>query len=318
MIARIAVWEVGAVCTKGNPRNFHLHKISFLNFPYLHPMKIAEQFQRGPVHAFRVASWPFGRPKMFVHLYYLDGLLIDTGHPNMRKEIMEMTAPLEVSQMFITHHHEDHSGNISVLQKQFQCPVRSSSLCAEIMKNPPRVSPAQWLTWGQAPAYHDLQPEDQLIKTPNYDLELIPIPGHAKDMMALYVRSEGWLFAADLWVSSYIRYFMRVEGMREQITSLKRVLELDVELLFCSHRPQFEDVKAKLAAKLQFFEDFYGQVAHWHAQGNKANGIMKKMELKPQWFMRMLSTGNLSTLNMVKAVIREEKERAKKIIGDTH
>ena len=224
----------------------------------------------------------------------------------MRNEILNGLIQLSVNQILITHHHEDHSGNIDALKYQFQCPVYGSNLCSELMKKPPKISPIQKVTWGDRPANYDIQPIENRIETSKYSFEIIPIPGHASDMIALYEPKEGWLFSADLWVYDYIRYFMRQESMQEQIESLKRVLKLDFDILFCSHNPQFEGGKKLLEKKLQFFEDFYGEVAKLHRQGLDKQLIMKTMGLKENWQIRLFSLGELSTLNMVKSVIRDE------------
>lgn len=272
-------------------------------------MKIQKSFQHDAVQCFQFGSYPFGKPRMFSHIYFLDGLLIDTGHSNMRKEVLDTIRSLPVEQLFITHHHEDHSGNIAPLQAHFNCPAYASARCIEFMKKPPNISFAQWMTWGKSDAVFNLQVEETEIKTPNYHFQLIPIPGHAADMLALYEAQQGWLFSADLWVKEYIRYFMRPESMAQQIDSIKRVLTLDFDILFCSHNPQLAGGKEKLRQKLAFLEDFYGRAATFYHQGYSANAILKAMGLKENWNMRLLSTGELSTLNMVKAVIRDEEAR---------
>jgi len=270
-------------------------------------MKITKSFQHDKVQGFKFGSWPFGRPKMYAHCYFMDGMLIDTGHSNMRKEVVATLSVLPVDQIFITHHHEDHSGNIEVLRKHFNCPTFASSLCSDLMKRPPSISFGQWLTWGNRPADFDLKPQDQFIETPNHYFEIIPIPGHAIDMVCLYEANKGWLFSADLFVSEYIRYFMKSESVAGQIQSIKRVLELDFEIMFCGHNPQFENCKPKLKRKLDFFENFYGRVAELYHLGHSVNSIFKEMKLRRSWLIRILSLGNLSTVNMVKAVIRDEQ-----------
>ncbi len=269
-------------------------------------MKIQKAYKKGAVQYFKYGSWPFGKPVMYVHNFFVDGLLIDTGHSNMQKEVVQTLSSLEVQQMYLTHHHEDHTGNSLVLQKQFNCPVYASSKCVKIMKNPPSISFAQWLTWGISKKNLEITTEDQFIQTPNYTFEIIPLPGHAVDMVGLYERNQGWLFSADLFVHTYIRVFMRPESMKGQIASIKKALSLDFQWLFCSHNPQFEQPKDKLRQKLAFFENFYGQVVHFHQKGYSINGIIQQMELKEKWFLRLLSTGELSTKNMISAVLRDE------------
>lgn len=271
-------------------------------------MKITKTFQHQNIKGFKFGSWPFGKPTMFSHIYFIDGLLIDTGHSNMKKAVMEHIAPLPVEQIFLTHHHEDHTGNLLALQQEFDCPYLASQACVELMKKPPKISFAQQLTWGDRPANFNIQAvEGNTLQTPNYSFELIPIPGHAADMLCLYEAKEGWLFSADLWVNGFIRFFMRSESMKQQIESMKRVAKLEFDVLLCSHNPQFSDGKAKLHKKIQFMEDFYGKAAHFYHKGLSANAILKAMKLKESWQIRLLSTGELSTLNMVKSVIRDEQ-----------
>lgn len=269
-------------------------------------MQITNLFQHPPIQGFQFGSAFYGKPKMYVYTYFVDGLLIDTGHSNARKMIMSHLTKLPVEQIFITHHHEDHNGNLVALQNHFKVPTYSSSLCAEIMKKPPTISFSQWLTWGKTSKNKNIIPLEAEIKTANYTFQLIPIPGHAKDMVALYEANEGWLFSADLYVYDYIKFFLREESIAEQITSIKRVLALDFNLLFCSHNPKIKNGKMHLKRKLEFLENFYQTVVNWHTQGYPPEQIMDKMNLKKQYWMRFISGGALSTLNMVKSVIRDE------------
>lgn len=75
-------------------------------------MKITKQFNYENIQGFKFGSMPYGKPKMFSHIYFIDGMLIDSGHRNMQKEVLREVSDLDVEQIFITHHHEDHTGNI--------------------------------------------------------------------------------------------------------------------------------------------------------------------------------------------------------------
>lgn len=275
-------------------------------------MKESRSFQHGPITVFKFGSYPIGKPSMFVHVYHIDGLLIDTGHRNMRQDVLSKLKDLDVNQMYLTHHHEDHTANAAILQKHFSCPIYSSQLCADIMKNPPSISFAQWLTWGKSEALDTIEIKENNITTPHYNFEIIGIPGHAIDMVCLYEKHQGWLFSADLYVYHYIKYFMRAESMAEQISSLKRIIKLDFDILFCAHNPQFKNGKKELQRKLQFLEDFYGKVSQEYQEGNPASAIFKILNLKENWKVKLLSGGELSTLNMVKSVIRDEDDKSKK------
>ncbi len=120
-------------------------------------MRVTQEFEHGPVQSFRFGYSPFGKPNLLVYTYFVDGLLIDTGQPKMAKEVLKTLKDLPVQQIYVTHFHEDHSGNAPALQKHFDCPVYCSALCAEIMRNPPAISIAQKIFWGDRPANNQLQ-----------------------------------------------------------------------------------------------------------------------------------------------------------------
>lgn len=275
----------------------------------LHQMLIHDHFQHADVRAFRFGYHPFSKPAMFVHCFLVDGLLIDTGQSQARQAILDTLGQQPVEQLFITHHHEDHTGNLPQLRARFGCPAYSSPRCAEMMQDPPPISLAQKLVWGDRPPDGDLTPIEGVLETNNHRFELIPIPGHAEDMVALYERDRGWLFSADLYVHHRIKYFMASESMLGQIQSLRRVLTLDFDALFCAHNPQMAGGKGKVRQKLAFFEDFYGQVGELYARGYHSKAIFRQMELNEKWFTRILSGGHLSGMNMVRAAVRDHREQ---------
>lgn len=268
-------------------------------------MTIIEQFDFEEIKGFKFGKSLFGKPKLFSHIYFIDGLMIDTGHSKMTTEIFNHVKNLPVKQIFITHHHEDHSGNIAKLQSHFDCPVYASNLCSEMMKSPPPISMAQKMSWGNRPAFKKIISKSNFIETENHKFEIIPIPGHAVDMVALYEPNQKWLFSADLYVNSYIAYFLEDESTSEQIKSIKRILELDFDIMLCGHNPQFKNGKVKLKKKLLFLEKFYQEVSNLYAKNYTAEQIFREMKYKEFWYVRMLSNGHLSKMNMVKSVIRD-------------
>ncbi len=268
-------------------------------------MHVNKTFKYNEVLGLKFGRSLIGIPKMFAHIYFVDGLLIDTGQSKLRKRIVKETSNLPVKKIFITHHHEDHTGNIDRIKEIHQCPVYAPKSCCEIMKKPPKLSLAQKLLWGDRKASHDLNPLDSEIKTDNFCFEIVPIPGHAPDMVALYEPNKKWLFSADLYINNYIGYILKDESMAEQIQSLKKVLQLDFKAMFCSHNPQFENGKQQLAKKLDYFESFFEDVATLYNKGHGPEEIFKDLNLKENRIVKTLSNGQLSKLNMVKSVIRD-------------
>ncbi len=267
-------------------------------------MKIVETFKHEEIKGFKFGYLPIGRPRLFSYIYFVDGLLIDTGHSRMRKSILSEMENLDIEKIFITHHHEDHSGNIKPIRSMANCKVYGSELCCEMMKNPPRMSLAQKLLWGNRESINYIEPIDNFISTNNYKFEIIPIPGHASDMVALYERKKKWLFSADLYINSYIGYFLPEENIFEQINSIENILKLDFDVLLCSHNPKFQNGKKALIKKKVFFQKFIEDVSSLHAKGLQPTQIFNKLKLKEQRLTNLMSGGHLSKMNMVKSVIK--------------
>ncbi len=268
-------------------------------------MKTVDSFKHNEVLGMKFGHGLFSKPKMFVHTYFIDGLLIDTGQSNCRRQVLSAIKDLNVEQVLITHYHEDHSGNIKGVKQLFDVPVYASEKCCEIMKNPPRISLPQKILWGNREAQHNLIPLENTIETTNFTFEIHPIPGHAIDMIALYEPNRKWLFSADLYVNSYIGYFLKEESMATQIQSIKKVLNLDFEVLFCSHNPQFKGGRKLLEKKLVFFENFFESVRVLHDKGFSPKEIFKHLGLKEHGYIKQFSSNSLSKFNMVNSVVRD-------------
>ncbi|GAB5557691.1 MAG: MBL fold metallo-hydrolase [Schleiferiaceae bacterium] len=264
------------------------------------------------VRGFQFGASRWGKPRLYVYLYFVDGLLIDTGQRMAQREILKTTADLPIDQIFITHHHEDHSGNISAIAHQKNAstlPVLGSLACAEKMKSPPPLTWAQKLTWGSREAYAEIQPAENEIQTPHHTFQIIPIPGHASDMVALYEPEKKWLFSADLYINHYISYFLHNESIAQQIESIDRVLALDFDVMFCNHRPILKNPKDALLKKRDFLRESTDHVLSLHQRGLSENEIFRELKKSEDWkedhLVKFLSGRKLSKQNMVKAILRD-------------
>jgi len=260
-------------------------------------MVVSEKMKYEEVLGFKFGFNPIGKPKMFSYVYFIDGLLIDTGHSKVRNSILMETNKLDIEQIFISHHHEDHTGNIEPIKKKHNCNVFGSAECGRLMKNPPKISLAQQLIWGNRAPFSNIITADKVVKTNKFSFNIIPIPGHASDMVALYEPKKKWLFSADLYINHYIGYFLDNESILDQIKSIKNILRLDFNAMFCGHNPQLTDAKPQLIKKLNFLESTFDTVASLHKKGYSAKNIFKQMKLKENWSVKIFSGGHLSKLN---------------------
>ena len=258
----------------------------------------------GRVTAFELGWSPIGRPAMTVHFYIADGLCIDTGLHHMREAAVAAVNRLHIHRILLTHHHEDHSGNAARMKKLFNIPVFGHPMTMKKMKRPFKILPYQHYAWGSAqPLQMDTLPAT--VQSEHIELQPLHTPGHSKDHTVFFEENEGWLFAGDLFIAEKIKYFRADEKMQDQIDSLRKASQLDFECLFCGHNPQLKKGKQKLRKKLQFLEDLRGAVMQLHDKGMHQNEIVKAIGLKENYLLKAFCMGNLSMINMVRAVLAD-------------
>jgi glyoxylase-like metal-dependent hydrolase (beta-lactamase superfamily II) len=241
---------------------------------------------------------------MTVISYRVGPVLIDTALSHMRPEVLAMVRREGIRAVLLTHCHEDHSGNARAINAALGIPIYGGRLTAEKMSRPFGILPYQHLIWGaSAPVDVQILPE---APWEEFGRRFVPIPtpGHSKGHIAYLVPDEGWLFSGDLYLSSRVKYFRADEKIEEQIASLKKVLTLDFDALFCAHHPKPVGGKAFISQKLQYLEDIYGKTAELALKGMGSAAIMKAMHLREEWKIKLLCLGNVSMENMIRSALK--------------
>lgn len=250
----------------------------------------------------RLGYGPIGSPLMSVWMYELDGLVIDTGQHHMAKAVKRLLPEKKISRIALTHHHEDHSGNAAMLSAAYAIPVMAHTPAAAKLKRGFAIRPYQYLVWGKAPSV-DVLPLTGVIETDRFALTSIKTPGHSRDHTVFLEKKRGWLFAGDLYLGERIKYFRSDERLDDQIRSLKKVLQFEFDVLFCAHNPCLTNGKSKIKNKLQFLEDFYGQVKTLAAKGFNEKSIIKALDPATDRFIKWFTMGDVSFSNMVRSAM---------------
>lgn len=261
-------------------------------------MRLKEIIKFDSMTIYRLGWSPAGKPLMTVCLYVLDDLMIDTGQPLMKKEVLDIASAHRISKVMVTHHHEDHAGNAGDIHKLTGARILAGSLTAAKIKNSIRIMPYQYLVWGRSsPCEAEIFPD--VIEHGDYKLEPIFTPGHAKDHNIFYEKNRGWLFSGDLYIGSRIRFFRSDENLVDQIESIKKACMLDFDVLLCGHNPVFDSGKEALKKKLSFLEDLYGRCHDIWLKGTPINKAVRELSLKEATVVRLLSCGNASLENII-------------------
>ncbi len=265
-------------------------------------MKICSKFQFGDVEAYEFGYGFIVRPPMTVFLYCIDGILVDTAQPLMRKAVVDVLQNKRISRIVLTHHHEDHSGNAAILKELKKASVYADRRAREKMRDGFRILPYQHVLWGR-PGMLDVLPLDGKIEGINYTLTPVHTPGHSEDHTVFFEEHQGWLFSGDLYLSDRIKYFRSDEKFGDTVRSLRKVLELDFEALFCAHSPSPTNGKEMIRRKLHFLEDILGEVKTLLEKGYEKKEIVMKMSREEVTFVKLATLGDVSLARMISSAI---------------
>lgn len=244
-------------------------------------------------------------------VYRLGNTIIDTGPSNQWPYVKKFVDEREVDRVMITHHHEDHSGNGARLKESLDAPVFLPPSGLAMMKKGFNLSYAQKRTWGLATPFEAEAVPDDIPIHDGITLQSVHAPGHSHDMTCYLEANRGWLFCGDVYIASRTKYFRFDENIHQQISSLKRCLELDFETLICSHRGPLTDGRRRIREKLDYLSNFREQVLDFHEQGVSVKEITTRM-LGNEDKMRWISLGKFMKRHIVRSCLEDNVETTAK------
>jgi glyoxylase-like metal-dependent hydrolase (beta-lactamase superfamily II) len=241
---------------------------------------------------------------MTVFLYLVDGVLVDTGQPHMRREVLEMVESQRPERIVLTHHHEDHSGNARAVCDCLGIEVLGHPQAIRKMSGPLNILPYQHLVWGKADpvAVRSIEGE---ISTRSGRLIPIHTPGHSKDHVVYLDPEKGWLFSGDLYIGERIKYFRVDEKLSDQIDSLKKILMFDFDALYCGHHPVGKNGKKRMRNKLSFLQEFQNTVRRMRQEGLSVPEIIRRLDRRQDRLVKWVTLGNVCFANMVRSALKD-------------
>ncbi len=236
-----------------------------------------------------------------VYLYFIDGLLIDTGPRRLKNSLIPVFKSLPVSQIILTHHHEDHIGMGSWIQSHINKPIYIHKAGIADCEQPSSIPLYRRILWGNSKPFNP-EPIPQTIETKNYQFEVIHTPGHAHDHVVLFNRENGWLFSGDLFVIPHPKSSFSFESVPVLMDSIRKILTYDFSTLFCSHAGVIINGKEHLTEKLRYLENLHWKVKRLHLEGMHAKSIQKQLFPKLH-SIHLLSGFENSPAHMINSII---------------
>lgn len=242
--------------------------------------------------------------KMNIYLYFIDGLLVDTG-PRKLKESIGFFNTYDINQVALTHVHEDHTGMAAWLEKNKNPIIYLHNKSINYANIKAKLPLYRTLTWGKRLPFNPVSYPDK-INTDKYTFEVIPTPGHAHDHISLIEKNEGWLFTGDMFLGTRQLVCIKEENIPQTITSLQKLLEYDFNTIFCAHSGIHNDnPKEKLKKRLEYFLDLKDKTLDLYNKGLSTKQIDKKLfPKKPP--ITFVSSGEWSSYNIINSIINDK------------
>ena len=259
--------------------------------------------EHGLVRYFALARSIAGRYFLSSGVYFVDGLLIDTGPSNASAEFASILGSVDAYQLLLTHHHEDHTGNAAFAANHLDRPPLAHPLAVPLMRKPSLIPFYRKVVWGSAEAV-EAEPLTDELRTPNHTFRVIHTPGHAPDHIALYEPDEKWLFAGDLFLAPRLKVLRSDENVTELISSLRKLLELPDCTLFCQHSGAHASHQKELAQKLDFLLGIQHEAVVMHDEGRTVDETVRALKLEKPG-MKFISRGEFSARNLVSELLRD-------------
>lgn len=226
-----------------------------------------------------------------------DGLLIDTGIPACRAAFEQLLAVTDVRGVVVTHHHEDHAGNVECVARR-GIPTWIAPTTLPLVTRVERLRAYRRLTWTSmrplTSAVTPFSPEA---------LAMVPTPGHSADHHVAWHPGTRTLFSGDLYLGVAVRMMHEAEDPWQHIDSIERAAALGPVRMFCAHRGLVPDPVTALRAKAQWLRDTIAAMTDAIVLGATDTQVLSRV-LGGESLTGRLSAGEYSRRNFVRAVRR--------------
>jgi glyoxylase-like metal-dependent hydrolase (beta-lactamase superfamily II) len=269
------------------------------------PMLEVDRFE--DVTRIRMSRAVDGKPLFWVAAYLVDGLLIDTGCLYTVEELVGYLEDNPPKLAVNTHYHEDHIAANRRLQEHFGINIYAHRLSVPLIGREATLFPYQEIVWGY-PDPSTVLPIPPAVRTDRFTFEVMEVPGHSRDHIALIERAKGWCFTGDAVVGPSVKTLRPEEDIATTIVSLRKLAALETErlILFTSSGRIFEDGRATLANFERFIGDLSRPIRDLHGQGRSIPEIVTAL-FGGEDPRALRTDGQFSCENLIRSVLNMGK-----------
>lgn len=229
------------------------------------------------------------------------GVLIDTGFPAVRRELLAAVRELRPRGAIVTHWHEDHAGNAPSLAAA-GLPLHMQEGCEATLRARPPIGFYRRSIWGRPPQLS--------VSLETFDpapLVVVPTPGHTADHVVVWDEEHRIVASGDLFLGVKVRVAHAHEAPATLLRSLRTVARLEPRILLDAHRGVVENPVPMLRAKISWMEETIGAISALAMAGADELEIQHRV-LGTEALVGRVSFGEYSKLSLVRAVLRERTD----------
>ncbi|MGY5854314.1 MAG: MBL fold metallo-hydrolase [Candidatus Thorarchaeota archaeon] len=243
---------------------------------------------------------------MWIYSYRIADVMFDAGCASAKDELKEYLSKNPVKRLYLSHSHEDHCGNASLFQSS--AAIYAHPAAQETLLNPPELNEFFAWVWGQP------DPLDSIIDLPeefsigDFHFKVIELFGHAYDMVGFFEPERSWLFSADsVPVPSRKSMAMPEENVPQMIVTMEKILDLDLEVLFDSHRGPIESPHEHISKRIEYLKDLQARIKSLYGEGMNIEEIPRELGIEGPWYMDL--TGERFRIDhLIKSLLNDKPD----------
>ncbi|MGY5874403.1 MAG: MBL fold metallo-hydrolase [Candidatus Thorarchaeota archaeon] len=221
---------------------------------------------------------------MWIYSYKIADVMFDAGCVSARTEMKDYLAENPIKRLFISHSHEDHCGNASVFQSS--ATIYAHPAARETLLNPPKLNEFFAWVWGQPEPLSSVVDIPEEFSIGDLHFKVIELFGHAYDMVGFFEPEKRWLFSADaVPVPSRKSMAMPEENVPQMIITMEKILQLNLEVLFDSHRGPIESPDEHIRKRIDYLKDLQTRIRSMNGDGLSIEQIQKELGIEGPWYM---------------------------------
>lgn len=256
--------------------------------------------REGSVEQITTGRRLFGVLPVSSHCYRVGSVLVDAGAPNQAQALLDHVEDGEITDVLLTHAHEDHVGLAAALADQ-GARVLAPEPLLDTLTDPPELPGYRQRSWGRADPV-EAEALGEAVDTPVGRFEVIPTPGHSPHHVSLHHAEKGWVFTGDAYLG--VRADVRFdEDLGRELASLRRLRSLAPQALFPGHGSIERDPKGGLEHVLRWHSEKAQQARKLREEGRSVDSIRREL-FGLEGVLRWFTGGEFSKTNLVRELLR--------------